>query len=171
MPRRTRGPEGVSRISGALRCRGERCDHARHDRAGAGARAARAAAGGAGHSDERLRRPGPAGTSARRRGAGGAHEAAGGRGACHLPRQRPRGGPWARRRLQPAVWAFSAPQILLRRVSGITKRQMRKHTAGTAIGRRRSEEHTSELQSLAYLVCRLLLEKKKKKQKTILILK
>src|SRR2546425_7314492 len=26
----------------------------------------------------------------------------------------------------------------------------------------RSEEHTSELQSLAYLVCRLLLEKKKK---------
>src|SRR2546425_6001805 len=29
-------------------------------------------------------------------------------------------------------------------------------------GARRSEEHTSELQSLAYLVCRLLLEKKKK---------
>src|SRR3989441_2376819 len=29
----------------------------------------------------------------------------------------------------------------------------------------RSEEHTSELQSLAYLVCRLLLEKKKKEQK------
>src|SRR2546425_12644573 len=28
--------------------------------------------------------------------------------------------------------------------------------------RARSEEHTSELQSLAYLVCRLLLEKKKK---------
>src|SRR6266404_9828289 len=28
----------------------------------------------------------------------------------------------------------------------------------------RSEEHTSELQSLAYLVCRLLLEKKKKNQ-------
>src|SRR2546425_10398430 len=30
---------------------------------------------------------------------------------------------------------------------------------------RRSEEHTSELQSLAYLVCRLLLEKKKKKER------
>ncbi len=29
----------------------------------------------------------------------------------------------------------------------------------------RSEEHTSELQSLAYLVCRLLLEKKKKRKK------
>src|SRR2546425_7315313 len=31
---------------------------------------------------------------------------------------------------------------------------------------RRSEEHTSELQSLAYLVCRLLLEKKKKQRNT-----
>src|SRR5205814_6612786 len=30
-------------------------------------------------------------------------------------------------------------------------------------GDRRSEEHTSELQSLRHLVCRLLLEKKKKK--------
>src|SRR2546423_11690507 len=30
-----------------------------------------------------------------------------------------------------------------------------------AVGVLRSEEHTSELQSLAYLVCRLLLEKKK----------
>src|SRR2546425_5644270 len=29
----------------------------------------------------------------------------------------------------------------------------------------RSEEHTSELQSLAYLVCRLLLEKKKNKRR------
>src|SRR2546425_8112527 len=33
---------------------------------------------------------------------------------------------------------------------------------GTVGTRVRSEEHTSELQSLAYLVCRLLLEKKKK---------
>src|SRR5688572_31234401 len=31
---------------------------------------------------------------------------------------------------------------------------------------RRSEEHTSELQSQSNLVCRLLLEKKKKKHKT-----
>src|SRR5262245_64597079 len=30
----------------------------------------------------------------------------------------------------------------------------------------RSEEHTSELQSLRHLVCRLLLEKKKKKMKS-----
>src|SRR2546425_7710944 len=32
----------------------------------------------------------------------------------------------------------------------------------------RSEEHTSELQSLAYLVCRLLLEKKKKPKAKII---
>src|SRR5689334_24076074 len=32
-------------------------------------------------------------------------------------------------------------------------------------GRKRSEEHTSELQSQFHLVCRLLLEKKKKKKK------
>src|SRR5438045_5559700 len=32
-------------------------------------------------------------------------------------------------------------------------------------GAERSEEHTSELQSLRHLVCRLLLEKKKKKKK------
>src|SRR2546425_9204502 len=35
------------------------------------------------------------------------------------------------------------------------------HRSGALAGR--SEEHTSELQSLAYLVCRLLLEKKKTK--------
>src|SRR2546425_5797232 len=35
-------------------------------------------------------------------------------------------------------------------------------TAFVARDAGRSEEHTSELQSLAYLVCRLLLEKKKK---------
>src|SRR2546425_9125272 len=36
-------------------------------------------------------------------------------------------------------------------------------TSSVASGPPRSEEHTSELQSLAYLVCRLLLEKKKTK--------
>src|SRR5439155_8125770 len=35
------------------------------------------------------------------------------------------------------------------------------------MGRRRSEEHTSELQSRGHLVCRLLLEKKKNKQNII----
>src|SRR5687767_15762063 len=42
-------------------------------------------------------------------------------------------------------------------------RRRRPSTARCESERDRSEEHTSELQSLAYLVCRLLLEKKKKK--------
>src|SRR2546425_11424781 len=37
------------------------------------------------------------------------------------------------------------------------------HGQPASVGQARSEEHTSELQSLAYLVCRLLLEKKKNK--------
>src|SRR5947199_7760438 len=41
--------------------------------------------------------------------------------------------------------------------------QDRLKSAGGRSGR--SEEHTSELQSLRHLVCRLLLEKKKKKKK------
>src|SRR3989449_4809464 len=38
--------------------------------------------------------------------------------------------------------------------------------AGPVIAGHRSEEHTSELQSRLHLVCRLLLEKKKKKTRT-----
>src|SRR2546425_13344597 len=41
-------------------------------------------------------------------------------------------------------------------------------SCSAATSTRRSEEHTSELQSLAYLVCRLLLEKKKTWQILIL---
>src|SRR3712207_7829205 len=48
-----------------------------------------------------------------------------------------------------------------------TRRKARRPPRGRASGawpcRRRSEEHTSELQSRQYLVCRLLLEKKKRK--------
>src|SRR2546425_6789016 len=48
---------------------------------------------------------------------------------------------------------------------------VRDHTRSPRRERRtrrgRSEEHTSELQSLAYLVCRLLLEKKKKRIKKL----
>src|SRR5260221_8045279 len=40
------------------------------------------------------------------------------------------------------------------------------HFAVNALVKYRSEEHTSELQSHSDLVCRLLLEKKKKKQRT-----
>src|SRR2546425_6217715 len=43
------------------------------------------------------------------------------------------------------------------------------HELGRAVmvAAQRSEEHTSELQSLAYLVCRLLLEKKKRNTRTM----
>src|SRR3712207_7632058 len=43
-------------------------------------------------------------------------------------------------------------------------------TVGPGINMR-SEEHTSELQSRQYLVCRLLLEKKKKERKELRVLK
>src|SRR5438093_13537916 len=39
------------------------------------------------------------------------------------------------------------------------------NTSGASAVRTRSEEHTSELQSLTNLVCRLLLEKKKKRRR------
>src|SRR2546425_10020182 len=57
----------------------------------------------------------------------------------------PRGTITAHGSPQRAAYTAAAPPALP--AEGITKR---------------SEEHTSELQSLAYLVCRLLLEKKKK---------
>src|SRR2546425_7244772 len=63
----------------------------------------------------------------------------------------------------------SQPQVLLRHLRsgrGEPARGHRGSHGGREPGCGRSEEHTSELQSLAYLVCRLLLEKKKKKRKT-----
>src|SRR3712207_7754161 len=42
------------------------------------------------------------------------------------------------------------------------------YRTGTVLTRDRSEEHTSELQSRQYLVCRLLLEKKKKELNYVL---
>src|SRR5437016_9841593 len=57
----------------------------------------------------------------------------------------------------------------LRRMRGVLGGfwQIRCRRSGSESARilRRSEEHTSELQSLTNLVCRLLLEKKKKKKK------
>src|SRR2546425_5608767 len=49
-----------------------------------------------------------------------------------------------------------------RRATLVKEHQLFRQRSETA-GDERSEEHTSELQSLAYLVCRLLLEKKKQK--------
>src|SRR5438093_2409795 len=57
----------------------------------------------------------------------------------------------------PAVHAAArrSDRVRRRRVAGTRRRRTRSD---------RSEEHTSELQSLTNLVCRLLLEKKKKKR-------
>src|SRR5258705_9308949 len=60
--------------------------------------------------------------------------------------------------LMPALIMDSPPASLLDQ----TARRRRIHDK-----RRRSEEHTSELQSLRHLVCRLLLEKKKAPQRDI----
>src|SRR5438445_1328701 len=49
-------------------------------------------------------------------------------------------------------------------VCGPDPMALRTDPPSRAVCRRRSEEHTSELQSRQYLVCRLLLEKKKKKK-------
>src|SRR6266404_4632428 len=77
---------------------------------------------------------------------------------CHVPASARRcalaaRSPATSRSSQPLIcssgsFTLSSPPVSRRR-----KRYERKS---------RSEEHTSELQSLAYLVCRLLLEKKKK---------
>src|SRR5438445_3561024 len=45
---------------------------------------------------------------------------------------------------------------------GIGRSRWRANSAAARLSQMRSEEHTSELQSRQYLVCRLLLEKKKR---------
>src|SRR3989441_1834741 len=66
---------------------------------------------------------------------------------------------WKRTSFRTARWNISRhsrsfkSRSIRRSISGLKDREWREM---------RSEEHTSELQSLAYLVCRLLLEKKKK---------
>src|SRR2546421_3665842 len=57
-----------------------------------------------------------------------------------------------------------APAIAGRLARGAEARQVRTDDAVLARQMGRSEEHTSELQSRSDLVCRLLLEKKKKKE-------
>src|ERR1041384_8705869 len=53
---------------------------------------------------------------------------------------------------------------LFRSLHGAARERGDGEEAGHAPPHGRSEEHTSELQSLAYLVCRLLLEKKNKSE-------
>src|SRR2546422_9341014 len=66
--------------------------------------------------------------------------------------------PGARERIAPDTVA----QRLVHRLRGI---EFSARDAGDERARERSEEHTSELQSRLHLVCRLLLEKKKKTQR------
>src|SRR2546422_6311655 len=116
------------------------------------------------------------------------HAATGGKGTRDQPAvgasiaepgeagRRPGGGaPVARKTFEPQVtrraeaasgWAVS-PAATGQAVARLRPDVGRRRTGGRAwadSGQRRSEEHTSELQSRLHLVCRLLLEKKKKRQ-------
>src|SRR5687767_15614761 len=66
--------------------------------------------------------------------------------------------------LFPYTTLFRSPrEALMVKAERLLQEQLLDPAVGEeARGGDRSEEHTSELQSLAYLVCRLLLEKKKK---------
>src|SRR5687767_15238546 len=70
------------------------------------------------------------------------------------------GGPALKKAADGYGWKVAAEALVAdekREIQRAIREQVNK-------GCERSEEHTSELQSLAYLVCRLLLEKKKKKK-------
>src|SRR5258708_24480354 len=66
--------------------------------------------------------------------------------------------------LFPYTTLFRSGHLVGRRHDRGAERRRRHHVhgAGKAVLGERSEEHTSELQSPDHLVCRLLLEKKKK---------
>src|SRR2546425_1707657 len=69
--------------------------------------------------------------------------------------------------LSPGVNEFEAVRMLTDRHLNLCDHSRNTLPTSTA-SVKRSEEHTSELQSLAYLVCRLLLEKKKKIINTVI---
>src|SRR5205814_4675340 len=88
-----------------------------------------------------------------------------------LPDALPIGSPrWPRprapRRGGGGITRWSTPRCPLARPPSTTRPPTTRPP--TTHPRRRSEEHTSELQSLRQLVCRLLLEKKKTENNTIL---
>src|SRR2546427_9350361 len=66
--------------------------------------------------------------------------------------------------VRPATLRGLGPDQVLVMVNGKRRHVSALVNVNSTIGR--SEEHTSELQSQSNLVCRLLLEKKKKKNKT-----
>src|SRR2546427_43181 len=68
--------------------------------------------------------------------------------------------------LRAPTWAVLAVDISRLKPASSWKRSARSLRSGTHEVTLRSEEHTSELQSQSNLVCRLLLEKKKKSHLT-----
>src|SRR5256884_4527480 len=70
-----------------------------------------------------------------------------------------------RRSTRRVAKAGSMPKSTLVRTDTASVKIITRLSSGTlATGRKRSEEHTSELQSRLHLVCRLLLEKKKQER-------
>src|SRR6267143_6044340 len=90
----------------------------------------------------------------------------------------PKTGPRSTSRKSPGysrILSFSRRPI--RRQCRVTSKRLPTFPHGGSLtpfaiaGTRRSEEHTSELQSQFHLVCRLLLEKKKNKKNKYILLK
>src|SRR5438045_7733171 len=82
--------------------------------------------------------------------------------------------PPPRSTLFPYTTLFRSPEVSPLHHSSCRERlqnQVRPLVSVRSRASARSEEHTSELQSLRHLVCRLLLEKKKKKDKRCVIVK
>src|SRR2546425_7305778 len=72
-------------------------------------------------------------------------------------------GGWLDAGFPPRPSSPARPRIVAGVMANVAERLVKNGSNFAVSDRARSEEHTSELQSLAYLVCRLLLEKKKKK--------
>src|SRR2546430_13080899 len=72
--------------------------------------------------------------------------------------------------LFPYTTLFRSFLAQLIQAGGDLFERLRERLVEFGVGRlRRSEEHTSELQSQSNLVCRLLLEKKKKKKTSLIV--
>src|SRR2546425_5802746 len=63
------------------------------------------------------------------------------------------------------LFRSTLPRVLRGDAGAISLTSLERFDVRGAAEAARSEEHTSELQSLAYLVCRLLLEKKKNERR------
>src|SRR3712207_7034505 len=61
----------------------------------------------------------------------------------------------------PKVFVAILIVVVAAAIAAAVKEVVEATLGGLSYGRQRSEEHTSELQSRQYLVCRLLLEKKR----------